>query len=65
MNSAIRLLPPRRLRRQRSNSVCVGLNDNVLNDLLFFGVEYFGQGFVELGLILLEFYLGGKEGLDG
>ncbi len=50
------LLPGRRLRGQCGDCVCVGLDDDVLDDLLFFGVEDFGQGFVKLGLVLLEFF---------
>jgi hypothetical protein len=38
-------------------SVRLGLVDDALHDLLFFGVKVCGEGFVELRLFLLEFYM--------
>ena len=56
MDRTVRLLPRGRLRSQRGDRVRVRLDDDVLDDLLFFGTEDFGEGFVELGLVLLEFF---------
>ena len=50
------MLPRGRLRSQRGDRVRVRLDDDVLDDLLFFRTEDFGEGFVELGLVLLEFF---------
>lgn len=56
VSRTIRLLPGRRLCCQCGDRVRVRLDDDVLDDLLFFRVEDFGQGFVELGLVLLELF---------
>ena len=42
--------------------VRVGLDAYMLDDLLFLGSEDFGEVFVELGLVLLEFC--GQEALE-
>jgi len=42
VSRTIRLQPGRRLRRECGDRVRVGLDDYVLDDLLFFGVEDFG-----------------------
>ena len=62
-HGAIRLLSRGRLRGERGDSVRVGLDDDILHNLLFFGIEDFGQGFVKLGLVLLELCsLRGRKG---
>ncbi len=42
VSRTIHLQPGRRLRRECGDRVRVGLDDYVLDDLLFFGVEDFG-----------------------